>query len=285
LITAHTKVVGLFGWPLGHSLSPALQNAAFTAAGIDAVYLPFPVEPERLEQAVDAIRALNFAGVNVTIPHKVAVIPYLDEIDISAQLVGAVNTIVHKDGRCRGYNTDAEGFIRSLTTKGISIADRTAVVVGAGGAARAIVAGLIAHACKEIFIGARNEMQAVHLAKAFSGAAEILGMDWRANSFTKALQGCNLLINCTPLGMNSYSDHFLPVDWSHVNSGTVVCDLVYNPPMTDFLHAAQKRGHITVSGAGMLLEQGILAFALWTGKPAPRVAMEKILYDELAVRL
>jgi len=282
MITAHTQIVGLFGWPLGHSLSPALQNAAFTAAGIDAVYLPFPVQPERLEQAVNAIRALNFTGVNVTIPHKMAVIPFLDELDISAQLVGAVNTIVHKDGRCRGYNTDAEGFIRSLLTKGISIDDRIAVVVGAGGAARAIVAGLIAHGCKEIVIGARNELQAVHLAKTFSGTT-ISGTDWRADHFTKALQGCNLLINCTPLGMNAYSDHSLPVDWSQVNTGAVVCDLVYNPPMTDFLYAAQKHGHTTISGAGMLLEQGMLAFSLWTGQSAPRAVMEKILYEELAV--
>lgn len=284
MITAHTKIVGLFGWPLGHSLSPALQNAAFAATDIDAVYLPFPVQPEHLKQAVDAIRALNFAGVNVTIPHKVAVIPFLDELDISAQLAGAVNTIVHQDGRCRGYNTDAEGFIRSLNAKGISVNERIAVVMGAGGAARAIVAGLIAHGCKEIIIGARNEAQAIHLAQAFS-AVTISGTDWRSDNFSKALQRCNLLINCTPLGMNSYAEHSMPVDWPRVNSCAVVCDLVYNPSMTDFLHAAQKHGHITVGGAGMLLEQGMMAFSLWTGKPAPRSVMEKILYEELAIHL
>ncbi len=284
MISARTKVVGIFGWPLGHSLSPLLHNAAFETAGIDAVYLPFPVQPERLEQAVNALRALNFSGVNVTIPHKVAIIPFLDQLDKSAQLVGAVNTIVQKDGHCCGYNTDAEGFILSLLAKGINIADRAAVIIGAGGAARAVIAGLVSYGCKKIAIGARNTTQAEHLAGAFSSLTAISGIDWQGERFKKELQECNLLVNCTPLGMSSYSNRILPVDWSQVNNSAVVCDLVYNPPMTDFLQAAKKHGHITVSGAGMLLEQGILAFSLWTGKQAPRETMEKVLYEELAVR-
>ncbi len=285
MITAQTKVVGIFGWPLGHSLSPLLQNAAFTAMGIDGVYLPFPVRPERLEQAVNAIRALNLAGVNVTIPHKVAVMPFLDELDSSAQLVGAVNTIVNIDGHCKGYNTDSEGYIRSLTTQGISISDRSAVVFGAGGAARAVVAGLVAHGCKEIVIGARNEVQAANLAKAFAGTANLSGVNWLSEPFTKALGNCNLLINSTPLGMSSYADHALPIDWAKVNREAVVSDLVYNPLLTDFLRTAKQRGHVVISGAGMLLEQGMLAFTLWTGKAAPKAAMEKVLYDALAIQL
>lgn len=273
MITSKTKRIGILGWPLEHSLSPEMHNEAFKALQLDSVYIPLPVPPEKLAQAVAGLKAMGFTGVNVTIPHKAAIIPYLDEIDGSAQAVGAVNTVVIRDGKAIGYNTDAQGFVQSLLAKDVTIAGKTAVVMGAGGAAQAVVSGLLTHGIASIAIGARKREKAQALTKHFPETANLAACDWQEPAFTRRLRECSLLINCTPVGMTPQEEEELPVTWSALNPEAVVCDVIYNPPLTSFLSKAQKRGHKIINGAGMLIEQGALAFELWTGKAAPRNRM------------
>lgn len=277
MITSKTKRIGILGWPLEHSLSPVMHNAAFAALQLDYVYVPLPVRPEKLAQAVEGFKAMGFTGVNVTIPHKVAIIPYLDEIDSSAQMVGAVNTVAVRDGKTIGYNTDARGFIQSLLAQQVTVTGKSAVLMGAGGAAKAVVSGLLTSGIASVTIGARSREKAQALTALFPGNANLAGCEWHDPVFIKRLQECDLLINCTPIGMAIHQGEELPVPWSALTPNTVMCDLIYNPPLTKFLAMAQERGHKIVNGAGMLIEQGALAFEIWTGKPAPREIMTEIL--------
>jgi shikimate dehydrogenase len=277
MITSRTEKIGILGWPVGHSLSPLMQNAAFESLHLDYVYVPLPVKAEYLAQAVAGLKALGFTGANVTIPHKVAIMPYLDEIDASAQFIGAVNTVVIKEGKCIGYNTDAQGFIQSLTTKNVMITGKSAVIMGAGGASKAVVCGLIQHGIDHITVGARNLIKVQEFVKGFPNVTNIEGYDWNESIFKNRIKDCDILINCTPIGMSANKKEELPIVWDNVNSNTVVCDLIYNPPMTPFLKSAQNHGNKIINGAGMLVEQGALAFELWTGKPGPRKIMLEIL--------
>ncbi|MBP2635074.1 MAG: aroE [Firmicutes bacterium] len=280
-ITAKTKKVGLFGWPLGHSLSPVMHNAAFAVTGLDYVYLPLPVAPEFLAQAVEGIRALGFRGVNVTIPHKIAVMEYLDEIDSSAKLVGAVNTIVVDDGRLIGYNTDAKGYIRSLKEAGVNAAGKSAVILGAGGAARAVVAGFIEAGAASVVVAARDKSKAGNMANLFSASAPVSGVSWDSEEFAAALANAGIVVNATPLGMYPETKKQPPVEWDLLQSSTVISDLVYNPLITSFLAEGTRRGYTVVGGEGMLIEQGALAFELWTGSKAPTKIMRQALLSGL----
>jgi len=277
MITSKTKKIGILGWPLGHSLSPLMHNAAFTALDLDYVYVPLPVQPENLAQAVAGLKAMEFTGVNVTIPHKVAIMSYLDEIDPSAQFVGAVNTILIKEGKCIGYNTDAQGFIQSLTRRNVTIRGKKAVVMGAGGAARAVASGLIQNGIQQITIGTRNSLKAQGFTGFFPNFKNLLGCNWRDSTFTSQVKECDILINSTPIGMSANEKEELPILWENVNKDATICDLIYNPPMTAFLNSAQIRGYRIINGAGMLVEQGALAFELWTDKQAPRTIMSNIV--------
>ena len=277
MITGKTKIVGIIGCPLGHSLSPLIHNAAFAALELDYAYIPLPVQPDDLGQVVTGLKTMGFVGANVTIPHKVTIMPYLDELDASAQLAGAVNTIVITAGRSIGYNTDAQGFIHSLTTKSIPVKGKTAVIMGAGGAARAVICGLAAAGIDRIIIGTRSAAKLQEFVKLLPEKTTIQGYDWHGEDFVNALTQCDILINCTPIGMSSSLEVQLPIHWKDVKSTAIVCDLIYNPPVTQFLADAQSRGHRTMNGAGMLVEQGALAFELWTKEKAPRSIMFAIL--------
>ncbi len=266
MITGKTKMIGILGWPVEHSLSPIMHNAAFAAADLDYAYVPLPVKPCDLPQAIDGLKAMGFIGVNVTIPHKVAIMSYLDEIDRSAKVVGAVNTIVIQNGRCIGHNTDAEGFIRSLESRNVTIANKKAVLLGAGGAARAVVAGLLDHGITRITVATRDISKAEHFIRTFPQDDGLTGCTWYDGIFSRVLTECDILINCTPVGMSPHTEGELPIDWSAVNPSAVVCDLIYNPPHTRFLANAAERGHIIINGQGMLIEQGALAFKLWTSQ-------------------
>ena len=279
-VSGTTRVIGLLGWPVEHSMSPAMHNAAFREAKLDYTYVPFPVQPERLAQAVDAIRALNLAGANVTIPHKVAVMQYLDEIDRDALKVGAVNTIVNVQGRLVGYNTDGQGFIRSLEEQGIGVKDAKVVLLGAGGAARAVVDALLSAGAALVTIAARSGDKASTLASHYSGSA-VTGMDWQSEALSLRLAECDLLINATPLGMAPDLEKMPPVNWPVLASQALVCDLIYNPLMTRFLQQAKERGHRVVTGEGMLAGQGALAFQIWTKTAAPYDVMAGILLQHL----
>lgn len=276
MLSGKTKLIGILGWPIEHSFSPAIHNAAFAALKLDYAYVPLPTQPEYLQQAIAGLKAMGFAGANVTIPHKVSVMDYLDDIDPLARVIGAVNTIKIKDGRTIGYNTDAEGFIQSLRNKNVELQNSEAAILGAGGAARAVVCGLLKHGIKQVSIGARSAEKATNFAHSFQ-SERVSGLSWDNENFDSVLADSELIVNCTPIGMSPLMDNEPPLNWRQVNRKAVVCDLIYNPLRTKFLIRAAELGHITVSGDGMLVEQGALAFELWTGINAPR----HIMYDTL----
>ncbi len=276
MITGKTRVAAVIGWPVEHSLSPAIHNAAFVAAGLDYVYVPLPVEPANLAAAVAGFRAAGFVGINVTVPHKVAIIPGLDALDRSAELVGAVNTVVFAAGRATGYNTDLAGFVNSLLAADVAIAGRRAVLLGAGGAARAVAWGLIERGAAAVTVVARDGAKAAAFAASFP-AGTVTGCGWHAAAFTAALGGCDIVVNCTPLGLYPRVHEEVPLDWEALRPAALVCDLIYTPQTTRFLAQGRERGHRTIGGAGMLIEQGAAAFTLWTGREAPREAMRTVL--------
>ncbi len=280
-ISAATKKVGLLGWPLGHSLSPIMHNAAFAASGLDFVYLPLATPPNLLADAIAGLRAMGFAGVNLTIPHKIAVKDYLDGLDKSAQLVGAVNTIECKEGRLIGHNTDAAGYIGALKLAGIDVTGKHAVVLGAGGAARAVIAGFIGASIASVTIGTRDPGKAAALAGLFTTAIPVNGMSWDNRGFAAALPKADIIVNTTPLGMYPATGKQPPLAWELVKPSVVISDLIYNPLQTQFMQEGSRRGHTVVGGAGMLLEQGALAFQLWTGCEAPRDVMRQALLTAL----
>jgi shikimate dehydrogenase len=214
MITGNTKKVGIIGWPVGHSMSPAMHNAAFSKAQLDYVYVPLAVQPGQLKEAVAGLKALGFVGANVTIPYKVEIMAYLDEIDCSARRVGAVNTIVVKNGRCVGYNTDAQGFVQALKHYNIAIEGQQAVLLGAGGAARAVISGLLDAGIKSIAIGARNYQKAEEFLADFPG---LTVFNWQDALFIERLGQCDILINCTPLGMAPRLEETPPVVWTKLN--------------------------------------------------------------------
>lgn len=280
MITGKTKVVGVIGWPVAHSLSPPMQNAAFAAAGLDYVYVALPVAPEALAAAVAGFKAAGLAGINITVPHKVAIIPLLDALDRSAEQVGAVNTVVFAGGRAVGHNTDVAGFVASLAADGVSLRGSRVAVLGAGGVARAVAWGCLDNGAASVTVGARDAAKAAAFAASFPTGA-VTGAAWHGDEFTAALGGCDIVVNCTPLGMHPQVGEEPPLAWEALSRRAVVCDLIYTPPETAFMHRASQRGHRALGGAGMLVEQGAAAFTLWTGHTAPRAEMHAALATAL----
>lgn len=256
-INGRTKITGLFGYPVEHTLSPAMHNTAFRDLGLNYCYVPFLVHPDSLANAILGIKALNLAGVNVTIPHKEKVIPMLDEINQEALFIGAVNTIVNSGGRLLGYNTDGRGFIQSLTEKDISVEDKDVVIVGAGGASRAISYYICQRAKSLSLFDIDKEKvgNLVHDLKQISKSVSPI------EDFS-SIDNFNIIINATPLGLKEKDP--LPIHTELLKKEQVVCDLIYK--RTRLLEEASKKGCITLDGLGMLLWQGALAFELWTGK-------------------
>jgi shikimate dehydrogenase len=258
-------LTGVLGYPVRHSLSPAMHNAAFRALGLNGVYLAFEVAPDRLAQAIAGMRGLGIRGLNLTIPHKEAVIPLLDGLTDAARHIGAVNTLFWDGERLVGDNTDAEGFLRALYEAGVNPAGQTVLVLGAGGAARAVVYALRQQGCT-VWLANRSRERAEALAAAF-GCAGILPLE--RDALTQVAAHADGLVNCTSLGMEPHADTTPPVPAEALPVGAWVCDLVYRPLQTRLLQAAAARGLTTIDGLGMLVHQGALAFERWTGSPAP----------------
>jgi shikimate dehydrogenase len=267
-ITGKTRVTGLFGYPVEHTLSPAMHNAAFDHLGLDFRYLPFLVHPDSLGEAVDAVRALNLAGVNITVPHKEKVIPFLDEVDGEASFIGAVNTIVNAGGKLTGYNTDGRGFMRSLAEKNIPVEGKRILIAGAGGASRA-VSYYLSEKARELCL---FDPERTKLEKLVSELAAIRA-NVRAVDSTDGLAEFDILVNATPLGLKDCD--VLPFDAASLTPDHVVCDLIYKK--TGLIERASERGCRTIDGLGMLLWQGILAFELWTNVAPPVDIMRKAL--------
>lgn len=286
-ISGRTKICGIFGYPVEHTFSPALHNAAFAAAGLDYVYVPFKVEPRCLAAAVESLRALDLAGVNVTIPHKEAVLPLLDELSDEAKMIGAVNTIINRSGRLYGDNTDGKGYLNALKEAGFNPAGKTVLFLGAGGAARAVAVQLAMAGAEKINFANRTGKRAVELASFVAGCTGIpVGLiPWPEQAGGKlpggALVESDLVVQATSLGMSPNVNETVPLPFECFRPGQVASDLVYNPVETLFLKKAGQAGADTVSGLGMLLHQGALAFELWTGTAAPLEVMRAALKKEL----
>lgn len=275
MITGKTNCVGILGYPVGHSLSPVMHNAAFAKNQMDYVYIPLPTAPEELETAVRALKAWNFSGANVTIPHKVAVMEYLDEVAEDARMIGAVNTITIRDGRAIGTNTDGIGFIASLRKADAAPEGGRAVLLGAGGAARAVVWGLLQNGVEKITLVVRNVEKGRAFAERFMPYGELEVCSFGSDEARKAMQTATLLINTTPLGMAPKLDDMPEVDWGDVAKNAVVYDLIYTPLMTRFLREAAEHGHRVINGKDMLIEQGAESFFQWTGIEPHRPSMEE----------
>ncbi len=286
-ISGTTKVCGLFGDPVEHSFSPAMQNAAFSSLGLDYVYVPFLVAPADLGQALAAVRALNLAGVNVTVPHKEKVLPFLDELAPEAEIAGAVNTIVHQGGRLSGHNTDGAGFLRALAVDvGFAPEGKNVLVLGAGGAARAVSAALARAGAREIRIAGRTAQKAAALAREINecGHGRARAIRWGEKDLLEVLPDVQLVVQATPVGMHPRPEDCPPFPFQGLRSGHLVCDLIYHPPLTKFLARAKAAGARILNGLGMLLYQGVLAFELWTGVSAPVEVMRRALAAELRRR-
>lgn len=274
-ISGKTKLVGVMGDPIEHSVSPAMHNMAFNAMGLDYVYVPFNVKKADLAKAVQAVRALNIRGLNVTIPHKVEIIPLLDDIDSLAGAIGAVNVLVNNDGILKGYNTDAEGFLHVLLEHGVEPEGKNVVILGAGGAARAISFTLAGRGANLIMLNrtpANAAKCAADVSNATGQTVEVLSLDEK--NLSDAMERGHILVNTTSVGMFPDKNDAL-VSSNLIRPHFIVADIVYNPYKTRLLIEAEKAGAMTINGLEMLIWQGALAFEKWTGKKAPLNVMRK----------
>ena len=255
-----TRLAAVIGFPVRHSLSPAMHNAAFHELGLDWIYVACEVAPGAVAAAFAGARALGLGGLSVTIPHKAAALEAVDEVTDTARAIGAVNTVVPTgDGRLRGDNTDGAGFLASLADEGFDPAGRVCAVLGAGGAARAVVHALAGAGAAEVVVINRTPARA-------EATAALAGASGRVGSAADVV-GADLIVNATPLGLAGTGD--LPVDPALVGEGQLVVDQVPNPADTALKPSAGERGAAVAGGLGMLVHQGALAFELWTGRPAP----------------
>ena len=286
-ISGKTKVIALLGSPVAHSLSPAMHNAAFKAAGLDYVYIALPVSPVMVKEAIMGLRALNLAGANVTIPHKEAVIPCLDEISEDAQKIGAVNTIVVSEERLKGHNTDVYGFLRSLEEGGARIKNAQFIIIGAGGAARAMAFGAALNMASSIVITdvvqEKADALAGNIKKAVPGIA-VLSTAPESEEFRQSLMRADVVANATPLGMNGNDPIPLSQElMAKLPSSAVVFDAVYAKHETPFLKSAADLGLRPIGGLNMLLYQGARSFELWTGIKPDENLMKNVLNQRFRI--
>jgi shikimate dehydrogenase len=269
-----SKTYCIIGDPVHHSLSPAMQNAAFAAKGLNCSYIAFKVPEGELKESIESLRSINIAGFNITSPHKAVVMRYLDELDNTAKKAEAVNTVNNIEGIFRGYNTDLHGFIEPLRKRQIDFQGMHVLLLGAGGAARAVVAALAEKkGIAKVVIANRDIRRAEELANLGSA----LGMKCEIMPLAQVQDispDCDLIVNATTLGMKNESS---VIDYQHIQKGSIVYDMVYRPLVTDLIENAKHAQASVVYGYEMLIEQGAKAFEIWTGLSAPRDAMKKNL--------
>ena len=278
------ELVACLGQPVAENPTGVMQEAAFQALGLNWRYLTIEVPPDKLKDAILGVRAFGMQGINLTIPHKVAVLPHLDEIAPDAALIGAVNTVRRAGDRLIGENTDGKGFLRGLREKGgVDPKGKRAVVLGAGGAARAIVAELALAGAADVLVvnrsGKRGEEMVADLASRTRAAIRF--QLWPDMFSVPA--GADILVNATSIGLYPDVDSIPPVDFGAARPGMLVCDVVFNPPETPFLKTARARGLKTVDGLAMLVYQGVIGFELWTGRTPPLEIMTQALRTALGV--
>lgn len=276
-INGNTVVCGIFGDPVAHSLSPVMHNAAFKELGLNWVYLPFRVTAGNLSAAVSAVKSLGMAGVNVTVPHKENIINYLEKLTDEAFLIGAVNTIINREGCLIGDNTDGKGFIKSLAEARFLPEGRASLILGSGGAARAVAVALVQAGCR-LALANRTLSRAQKLVGLLKERLGVQVPVFRYDEINSDMvQEFDLIVNTTPLGMHPHVDSCPPLPVNSFHEGQLVYDLVYNPRETKLMKLARERGAKALNGLGMLLYQGVFAFELWTGKSAPVEVMRQAI--------
>ena len=281
MIKVAIKNLGIIGYPIGHTLSPVMQMAAIKAADLDYSYIAIPVQQGKLIPAVEGLRSLGFRGWNVTIPLKSLITNTLDSLDADAKMIGAVNTVVNDGGRLTGYNTDVNGFLAALSEVQFMPDECNAVVLGAGGAARAVIWGLCKRNAGHIAVGVRNPEKYEAIIEDFKVFDEIDIFHWESEEFKDQMQQADILINTTPLGMMPDIDEMPPVDVSLLPEGALVYDIIYTPAKTKFLAKAEELGYPILNGMTMLLYQGVEAFRLFTGVEPDEKVMLEALKDAL----
>ncbi len=266
------KSFAVIGDPINHSLSPNIHSAAFRELNLDSSYIGYRIPKGELESGVEGLKKIKITGFNVTIPHKIEMMKYLDKMDESCSIIGAVNTVVNNDGVLKGYNTDMDGFLEPLNKRNISIQDKKILLIGAGGAARAIIAGMSKEKAQEVDIVNRTTKNAEEL----SEFATSIGLSTNVKKIeeVKNLQKYNVIINSTSLGLK---DEPSPILFKHANENTVIYDIVYSPMNTDFIKKAKDKKLEVIYGYEMLLGQATRAFEIWHEMKAPYNAMKKAL--------
>lgn len=266
-VTGQTKLIGIIGNPVEHSISPILHNSLSTLLGLDLIYVPLKVAKEDLSLVVEALKALDFVGFNVTAPYKRDIMKYIDENAIEAILMGAVNTVKKIDGRLYGYNTDAEGFLRSFKEEAqTSFEGKKVVLIGAGGVARPIAVKIASEGAEKISIVNRTKEKAIELAETVNeNVKEVVQVyNLEDKTFKMAVEESNIIINTTSVGMTP-DVKSTPIKGSYFNSNQIIYDVIYTPAETKLLTDARKKGCKTINGLGMLFYQGIMAYEIWTG--------------------
>ena len=276
LVNGETQVYGIIGYPVKHSKSPQFQTAAFQALGINAVYLPFQVRPEDLQKAIEGIKALSIKGINVTVPHKEEVIKYLDELSEEVEYIGACNTVKNIDGYLQGFNTDAYGFIEGLKELTPDFADKKFLVIGAGGASRAVIYGLIKSGVQKIILANRTVKKAEEIVSDFKKLNRFIEEIIKIiplNKIENYLKDVDIIVNTTSIGLKDDDPPLF--DYSKIEKRHIIVDIIYKK--TKLLQAAEEKGCLYQDGLPMLLYQGARAFEIWTGQKAPVEVMGKIL--------
>ena len=267
------KTFAVIGDPIDHSLSPNIHSAVFRELNLDCSYIAYRIPKGELEEGIAGLKKIEIDGFNVTIPHKIEMMKYLDKIDESCSLIGAVNTVVNKDGILKGYNTDMDGFLEPFKKKKLNITDTKILLLGAGGAARAIVAGLAKEKAKSVTIANRT----LENAKNLSEFAKKIGLDTnviKIEDVGKSAKDYDIIINATSIGLKNEPS---PISLEGINEKTIVYDIVYMPMNTDFIKKAKEHGAIVIFGYEMLLGQATRAFEIWHDMEAPYNAMKKAL--------
>ncbi|MDD3172325.1 MAG: shikimate dehydrogenase [Herbinix sp.] len=280
-----SELVGVFGCPVAENPTIVMQEAAFKALNLNFRYLTIEVRPQDLETAIKGILACNFKGINLTIPHKVEVLKYLDVIADDAKLMGAVNTIYVKNGSLYGENTDGKGFLMSLRNEAnVEPKHKKVVVLGAGGAARAITVELALAGAEHITIVNRDEKRGQELVALLNSNTDCTAKYASWHETFSIPEGTDVLVNATSIGLYPNVSSKADIDYDTIKPGMTVCDVIPNPPSTLFLEEAKKRGAKTLDGLGMLVNQGAIGFKIWTGMEAPVEVMKNALRQEFGIK-
>lgn len=281
-IKGSTRLIALLGKPVKHSKSPYMHNQSFKILDLDFAYMAFEIEDYEIEKTIEAMKILNAKGFNITMPYKEKVMKFLDQIDEQTKIIGSVNTVLNHNGKLIGYNTDGKGFIKSIEEKNIKFKGEKIVILGSGGAARAIAIQLAFEGAGEILIVNRRREKAEIIVNTINKSiSKIKARSIELNEdFLKAeLKDAKILVNTTPVGMNDSIDKSLIMDIESLHRDLFVADIIYNPLKTKLLSQAEKIGCKTMNGMNMLIYQGALAFKIWTGKDMPKSIIEDILKD------